>query len=164
MSVTGETRTNQCSWCGGRPGVPEPRPLDKWNARELSTLSAILGRKWTASVVSTLRVQPLRHGQLCRKLSGISRKVLHQSLDGLIQDGVVQKIVGVDELGGSFVAYGLTPLGTSLSSVYDAMQTWCTHHLLEVEQSRHDGGATIRIADLDTEDAGNPGVTRITLK
>ena len=166
MSVTSEVHPSLND--GRTDGPADPRPLPHppvdWNVAELSTLSAILGRKWTASVVSTLRTRPLRHGQLCRRLSGISRKVLHESLDGLIRDGIVEKIVGVDETGGTFVAYGLTSLGNSLSSVYDAMQMWCTRHLPEVEQSRRTGGAPIRIADLGTEDAGNPGVTTVTLK
>ena len=117
-----------------------------WRATDLAKLSAVLGRKWTASIVTTLRHAPIRHGDLCRRLSGISRKVLHESLDALICDGLVEKIIGVDDVGGPSVAYGLTPLGSSLSPVFDAMQLWCDSHLPDVVQARSGGGAPIRVS------------------
>jgi DNA-binding HxlR family transcriptional regulator len=126
-----------------------------WSAADLAKLSAILGRKWTASIVVTLRSAPIRHGDLCRRLSGISRKVLHESLDALIHDGLVEKIIGVDDVGGPSVTYGLTPLGSSLSPVFDAMQLWCDSHLRDVVTTRSDGGAAIRVSSGLT----NPAVT-----
>lgn len=117
-----------------------------WSPAALAKLTTILGRKWTIAVVLALYPGPIRHGDLCRRLSGIARKVLHDSLNGLIEDGLVEKTVGVDDVGVASVSYGLTPLGTSLAPVLDEMQIWCALHLDEVVKCRADGGAPIRVA------------------
>ncbi|MEZ5379626.1 MAG: helix-turn-helix domain-containing protein [Acidimicrobiales bacterium] len=99
-----------------------------WDPKRLGPLGSILGRKWTLTIIATLHDGPIRHGQLCRRLRPIARKVLHQSLDGLVDDGLVEKVVGIDDCGNIAVSYGLTPLGRSLHTVLDAMQAWTEHH------------------------------------
>ncbi|MEZ5228570.1 MAG: helix-turn-helix domain-containing protein [Acidimicrobiales bacterium] len=99
-----------------------------WEPSQLGPLGSILGRKWTLTIIASLHDGPVRHGQLCRRLRPIARKVLHQSLDGLIADGLVEKVVDIDECGNAAVSYGLTPLGTSLHTVLDAMQAWTDQH------------------------------------
>ncbi len=99
-----------------------------WDPNQLGPLGSILGRKWTLTIIATLHDGPVRHGQLCRRLKPIARKVLHQSLDGLVADGLVEKIVDIDDCGNAAVFYGLTSLGASLHTVLDAMQAWTGQH------------------------------------
>jgi len=112
------------------------------NADELLKVCAVIGRKWTPAVITTLAERPVRRGELFRRLSGIHCKVLQQSLNGLIRDGMVVKSCGLDEINRVQSVYGLTELGESLLSVFELMQIWCSDHLSEVlEAQQHaDGG------------------------
>ncbi len=120
---------------------------DRWKAVELSCLCAVLGRKWTPAILTTLAEGPMRHGHLSRRLAGIARKVLHNSLDGLMADGLVEKIIGADHLGGASVRYGLTPLGMSLTAVLDCLQLWCNLNLDELHAARVAEFIPIRTSD-----------------
>jgi len=133
VSEADSPRVGCAGAAAGRSGEPNGTAL---NADELLKLSTVIGRKWTPAVMTTLAETPMRHGQLCRKLSGIHRKVLQETLIGLMRDGLVTKSCGFDETGNLKVVYGLTDLGTSLFSVFDAMQDWCAHHLGELRTAQ----------------------------
>ncbi len=115
------------------------------HVKGVATLSHILGRKWTTTILLALAPTPVRHGPLCRKLSGISRKVLHESLNTLIEDGIVEKVIGVDDLDGVSVSYGLTPLGCSLAPVLIQMDEWCSRHLVELAGGQSNREPQIRV-------------------
>lgn len=115
------------------------------NAVELTKLATVLGRKWTVTIIVTLAPAPMRHGALTRKLRGISRKVLHESLDALMADGLVEKVISTDECGRPATRYGLTPLGYSLLIVLEAMQDWCTLHLEQLLTERLAGEIQVRV-------------------
>lgn len=115
------------------------------NAVELTKLATVLGRRWTATIIVTLAPAPMRHGALARKLRGISRKVLHESLNALMADGLVEKVISTDDCGKPATTYGLTPLGCSLLTVLEAMQIWCTLHLDELLTERLAGEIQIRV-------------------
>ncbi len=119
--------------------------LECLNALTLTRLATVLGRKWTPTLIVTLAQGPYRHGALGRKLSGISRKVLHESLDGLMVDGLVEKVISLDECARPATTYGLTALGESLIPVLQAMQSWCNAHLDEMSLERQSGEITIRL-------------------
>lgn len=102
------------------------------NAVELTKLAAVLGRKWTPTLLVTLVDGPMRHGPLTRKLRGISRKVLHESLDSLMIDGLIEKAIFIDDCGKPATTYGLTTLGESLVPLLELMQEWCSDHLAEL--------------------------------
>lgn len=133
------------------------------HVKGLATLSHILGRKWTTTIVVALASEPIRHGALCRKLSGISRKVLHDSLTLLIDDGFIEKVIGLDDLDGVSVSYGLTPLGHSLAPVLTEMDAWCGCHLEDLMDVQSRGNAPIRV-ERSPEQGGHPEVTTVTLK
>jgi len=119
------------------------------NADELLKLSAVIGRKWTPAVMTTLAEHPMRHGDLCRKLSGIHRKVLQQSLTGLMHDGLITKSSGFDETGHPKTTYRLTELGASLFAVFDAMQDWCSQHLGELRSAQRDADSGAMYSGID---------------
>lgn len=89
------------------------------------TLSVING-KWKSLILCHLGCKPLRNGELMRKISGISQKVLTQQLNELIHDKVVQKITfpGLP----LHVEYSLTDEGKSLRKVLIDMSVWGEHH------------------------------------
>ncbi len=70
-----------------------------WDPNQLGLRGSILGRKWTLTIIASLHDGPVRHGQLCRRLKPVARKVLHQSLDGPVDDGLVEKIIDLDACG-----------------------------------------------------------------
>ena len=51
---------------------------------------AVIGGKWKASILWELREGVLRYGQLKRRLSGVTEKMLIQQLRELERDGLVE--------------------------------------------------------------------------
>lgn len=52
---------------------------------------ALLGGRWTTLVVEALADGPVRHGALERRLAGITRKVLAETLRRLRRDGLGER-------------------------------------------------------------------------
>ena len=98
------------------------------------TLSVING-KWKSLILCHLGGQPLRNGELLRRIPNITQKVLTQQLKELIQDQVVQRISypGLP----LHVEYSLTDEGKTLRKVLIDMSIWGEQHaskLAEVGQ------------------------------
>ncbi|MEU4214849.1 helix-turn-helix domain-containing protein [Actinoplanes sp. NPDC026623] len=96
----------------------------------LSTLSD----KWTALVIAALADGPRRHGELARRIAGVSQKMLTQTLRGLERDGLVTRSVTVSMP--VRVDYELTPLGRELLPVMAAIKEWAETHMDRVLQAR----------------------------
>lgn len=98
---------------------------------------AVLDRiadKWTALVIRTLADGTKRHGELRRQISGVSQKMLTQTLRSLESDGLVaRKVYPVVP---PMVEYSLTPLGRSLIEPLEAICAWAEKHLPELEAAR----------------------------
>jgi len=102
---------------------PEGCPLER-------TLDVIAGR-WRGLVLRELfRDGTLRFGELQRRLTGISQRVLTQELRELERLGVVHR--EVYQQVPPKVEYSLTPIGKSLSPVLDAMNAWGAAYLKKV--------------------------------
>jgi DNA-binding HxlR family transcriptional regulator len=93
-----------------------------------------LADKWTCLIVYALLNGPLRHGELRRKIDGISQKMLTQTLRSMEADGLVQRTV-IDVIP-PHVLYSLTPLGQTLSEPLVAICKWAMDHLHEMQQAR----------------------------
>jgi DNA-binding HxlR family transcriptional regulator len=93
-----------------------------------------LADKWTCLIVYALLDGPLRHGELRRKIDGISQKMLTQTLRSMEADGLVQRTV-IDVIP-PHVLYSLTPLGQTLSEPLVAICKWAMDHLHEMQQAR----------------------------
>lgn len=65
---------------------------------------------------------PKRTSQLKRSLSGVSQKVLTESLSSMIEDGLVDRI-DLKRVP-PHVEYQLTPLGESFLPVIESMRQW----------------------------------------
>ena len=90
--------------------------------------------KWTALIIHVLSSGTKRHGELQRQISGVSQKMLTQTLRSLENDGIVnRKIYPVVP---PMVEYSLTSLGRSLIEPLEAICRWAEEHLPELEAAR----------------------------
>lgn len=96
---------------------------------------ALFGDQWTPLVMYALESGGTqRFSQLRQRLSGISHKVLAQTLRAMERNGLVQRTVY--PVIPPRVEYELTQLGWSLNETLWSLRRWATQHLSEVEQAR----------------------------
>ncbi|GHF81770.1 transcriptional regulator [Kitasatospora xanthocidica] len=93
-----------------------------------------IGDKWTSLVVNALADGPRRYSDLRRRLSGVSEKMLTQTLRALERDGLLTRTVtgGVP----ARVDYELTVLGRDLLPLMRAIKTWAESHMPQVLDAR----------------------------
>ena len=90
--------------------------------------------KWVTLVLVALADGALRYRDLCRVISGVSQKMLTQTLRTLERDGLVSRTL--TPAVPARVDYALTPLGESLMPAVNAVKTWAEEHIGEIEASR----------------------------
>jgi DNA-binding HxlR family transcriptional regulator len=105
--------------------------LDGCPTRELLSR---LTDKWVALVIPSLAGGPQRHGELARRIAGISQKMLTQTLRTLERDGLVTRTVTASVP--VRVDYELTPLGHELFPVMLAIKDWAEAHMDRVFEAR----------------------------
>ena len=97
-----------------------------------------IGDKWSVLILLLLGDGDLRFSELKRRIDGISRKMLSQTLRTLERDGlVIREIVPTRP---PTVSYAITPLGRELLSALSSMMKWAETHMPDVEaaQRRYD--------------------------
>jgi DNA-binding HxlR family transcriptional regulator len=93
-----------------------------------------LSDKWVTLVLNALADGPRRYSDLTRIISGVSQKMLTQTLRNLERDGLVTRTltpsvpVRVD--------YELTALGESVLPVVAAIKVWAESHIEEIHAAR----------------------------
>lgn len=117
------------------PALPaELRPDGSTEACPCRPTLDRLTDRWSAEIIGVLELGPLCAGQLQRRLPGVSRKVLAQTLRGLQRDGLLTREVLPDPL--VRVRYSLTELGLSLTGPLAAIRDWSQQHLPDVARAR----------------------------
>jgi DNA-binding HxlR family transcriptional regulator len=111
---------------GEHPAVADPCP-----SREVFDLIA---DKWAGLLLNALDGQPLRHGELRRRIAGISQKMLTQTLRELERNGIVARTVTAEVP--VRVDYALTPLGESLAPLLATLKLWAESHIAEIRAAR----------------------------
>lgn len=99
-----------------------------------SKVLEIISNKWSALVIYALEGGSVRYGELGRRIDGISKKMLTQTVRQLERDGLVRR-----DLTPSIppiVEYSLTPLGESLLPPMQHLKDWTRAHLPYVEEAR----------------------------
>ncbi|MBY3217726.1 helix-turn-helix transcriptional regulator [Rhizobium laguerreae] len=86
----------------------------------------IVGGKWRPTIIWELHSGPLRFGELGRRISGISEKVLLEELRGLEGAGVVHR-AAFDEKP-LRVVYSLTAIGVELNQAIHTLAEWGRRH------------------------------------
>jgi DNA-binding HxlR family transcriptional regulator len=95
---------------------------------------ALVADQWTPLVIYALEGGTMRFGQLLKRIGGISKKMLTQTLRELERNGLVQRVVY--PVVPPVVEYSLTPLGQTLVEPIHALTGWAYGHLQEVAQAR----------------------------
>lgn len=85
----------------------------------VATTVALIGSKWKLLIIRNLRLRPWRFNELKRDLTGISQKVLTDSLRSMEEDGLVIRTVYPEVP--PRVEYALSKLGYSMGTIMDAM-------------------------------------------
>jgi DNA-binding HxlR family transcriptional regulator len=98
-----------------------------------AALDRIAG-KWTVLIVDLLGDGTMRFSELFRRISGISQKMLTQTLRELEADGYVTRTVHAAVP--PRVDYALTPLGQSLHGLLTQVRDWAEVHINEVIAAR----------------------------
>jgi DNA-binding HxlR family transcriptional regulator len=93
-----------------------------------------IGDTWSVLIVGTLQDGPCRHGELAKRIGGISPKMLTQTLRGLERDGLITRTVYA--VVPPRVDYGLTDLGKSLLGLVGALESWAETHIHDVAAAR----------------------------
>ncbi|HUN05682.1 MAG TPA: helix-turn-helix domain-containing protein [Aggregatilineales bacterium] len=105
-----------------------------------------LGDKWTTLIIGMLEDGPKRFSDLRRGISGISQKMLTQTLRSLERDGLVTRTLYPEVP--PRVEYALTPLGKTLCEPIAAIIRWTEAHIDEVvtAQRRYDAAVEVEVA------------------
>jgi DNA-binding HxlR family transcriptional regulator len=90
----------------------------------------MIADKWTVMVIYALSKGTARHSALLHSISGISQKMLTQTLRQLEASGLVQRTVY--PVVPPKVEYCLTPLGKSLLEPVTALKQWAENHMEEI--------------------------------
>ena len=108
---------------------------DPYNAQCPSrTVLDRIGDRWTVLVVGTLAGGPMRFSELGRRVSGVSQKMLTQTLRGLERDGLVTRTVHPEVP--PRVEYALTEVGGTLIAPLAALDSWAREHVPSIVESR----------------------------
>ena len=91
--------------------------------------------KWTALIIHVLSSGVKRHNELRRQISGVSQKMLTQTLRSLENDGLVER--KVYPVVPPKVEYRLTHLGRTLIEPLEAICKWAEKHLPALEAARN---------------------------
>lgn len=116
-----------------RPGSPGPIGAADERIRERVGMDRLADR-WSSPLIAHLAEGPQRFGEIRSAMTGISEKMLTQTLRGLERDGLVdRKDYGTVP---PRVEYSLTALGHSLREPLAALCHWGQTHGDEVESAR----------------------------
>lgn len=94
----------------------------------------LIADQWTPLVIYALEDGTMRFGHLLKRIGGISRKMLAQTLRAMERNGLVQRVVY--PVVPPIVEYSLTPLGQTLVEPMKALGNWAYGHLQEVAQAQ----------------------------
>ena len=83
--------------------------------------------KYTVLVIAFLQDRPKRFNELQRMITGISQKVLTQTLRSLERDGLVTRTIYAEVP--PRVEYALTPLGNTLTEPLAALRDWAESYI-----------------------------------
>lgn len=91
--------------------------------------------RWTMLVLEALEEHgTLRFTQLGRAVSGISQKMLTQTVRQMEQDGLIRRTV--HPVIPPHVDYALTPLGEGLGAAFCGVWIWAETHHAEIQRAR----------------------------
>lgn len=96
----------------------------------------VIGGKWKALILWEMHSQPRRFGELKRRVTGISEKMLIQALRELEMDGVVHREV-FHEIPPR-VEYSVTEFGATLNAALEPLCSWGEQHMERIAALRQE--------------------------
>lgn len=99
-----------------------------------SRVLELISDKWSTLVIYALENGSVRYGEIGRRIEGISKKMLTQTLRKLERDGLIQR--HMEPAIPPTVEYSLTPLGESLLQPMRELRQWVRINNLHVEAAR----------------------------
>jgi DNA-binding HxlR family transcriptional regulator len=126
------------------PVLPSPPHPGDADCRQVASILARVGDKWSVFVIMLLGDGPRRFNEIKRMVEGISQRMLTLTLRGLERDGLVTRTVFPTIP--PRVDYELTDLGRGLWQPVEALGKWAYAHQPEIQAARaefdrrHDAG------------------------
>ena len=118
-------------------------PIDPRLAALVHDLIDRVADKWTMLILEVLTEHaPLRFSRLAEKVTGISQKMLTQTVRQMERDGLVTRTVFAQVP--PRVEYELTPLGLTLGGAFCGVWVWASDNLKAVEKARQSFDAKTR--------------------
>jgi len=118
--------------------APPPKPWPDSDPRVDALVNDVIGHvadKWTMLILEALADHgELRFTQIGRQISGISQKMLTQTLRQMERDGLVRRTV--HPVIPPRVEYKLTELGYGLGEAFCGVWTWAEENLARIEAAR----------------------------
>ncbi len=112
-----------------------PQEVDPAIEKLVQDIIGKVADRWTMLILEALEERgTLRFTQLGKAVSGISQKMLTQTLRRMEEDGLVKRTV--HPVIPPHVDYTLTPLGTSLSEAFCGVWIWAEKHHDEIQRAR----------------------------
>ena len=91
-----------------------------------SELPTLFIGKWTVQIMYVLQERSHRHGELRRRLGGISQRMLTRTLRNLTSAGLIARCV--TRVKPAAVEYALTPLGRTFIVPLNGICRWAHRH------------------------------------
>ena len=88
----------------------------------VATTVRLIGSKWKLLIIRNLLQRPWRFNELRKDLTGISQKVLTDSLRSMEEDGLITRTIYSEVP--PRVEYALSALGESMHPIISAMEQW----------------------------------------
>src|SRR6516225_8154019 len=105
-----------------------------------NVVSTIFIGKWTVEILSVLQKRPYRHGELLRRLEGVSQRILTRTLRNLESAGLVARRLTKSK--SIAVEYSLTAMGKTFMAPLTSICGWADRHDKELT-------ATVRLLKTD---------------
>lgn len=106
--------------------------------REPARTAPLFIGRWTPRILVSLNERPYRHGQLRRRVGGVSQRMLTRTLRNLEAAGLIARRVTVSKT--VAVEYSLTPMGKSIIAPLRGMCRWA-------KRQRRAVSAEVRLPD-----------------
>ena len=118
--------------------MPQSAPSDTVDPRVEALVQDLIGRvadKWTMLILEVLEQGgTMRFTRIGQAVTGISQKMLTQTLRQMERDGLLSRTV--HPVVPPHVDYALTALGHGLGEAFCGVWVWAEAHLAHIEQAR----------------------------
>src|ERR1700738_4305662 len=114
--------------------VPPPQPHLSGDCRQVASILARVGDKWSVFVIMLLGDGPRRFNEIKRMVGGISQRMLTLTLRGLERDGLVKRTQF--QTIPPRVDYELTQLGRSLWDAVEPLGAWARAHVKQIARAQ----------------------------